>query len=54
LYYFNVDSVSSAAERVEEAGGRVLNGPTEVPGGQWVVQCMDPQGALFALVSSGA
>jgi len=22
----------------------------EVPGGSWIVQCKDPQGAMFALV----
>jgi predicted enzyme related to lactoylglutathione lyase len=27
----------------------MLNGPMEVPGGDTVVNCMDPQGALFAL-----
>jgi len=26
-------------------------GPHEVPGGQWIVQCTDPQGAHFALVA---
>jgi hypothetical protein len=25
------------------------NGPIEVPGGDWVVNAMDPQGAAFAL-----
>jgi predicted enzyme related to lactoylglutathione lyase len=28
----------------------VLNGPMQVPGGSWIVQCADPQGAAFALV----
>ena len=26
-------------------------GPMEVPGGSWVIQANDPQGARFALVS---
>jgi predicted enzyme related to lactoylglutathione lyase len=26
-------------------------GPHQVPGDQWIVQCTDPQGAYFALVS---
>ena len=30
---------------------RILNGPLQVPGGSWIVQCMDPQGAMFALVA---
>jgi len=49
LYYFNVPGVEPAAERVKAAGGKVLHGPMEVPGGTWVVQCLDPQGAVFAL-----
>ena len=31
------------------AGGGILSGPVEVPGGSWVVQCTDPQSAIFAL-----
>ena len=26
-------------------------GPMEVPGGSWVCQALDPQGAHFALIS---
>jgi len=50
-YYFNVPAIDAAAERVKAAGGAVMMGPTEVPGGQWIIQCTDPQGAHFALVS---
>ena len=52
LYYIKVDSVDEAVERVKELGGQVLNGPMEVPGGDRIAQCMDPQGAVFALHSS--
>ena len=52
LYYFNVEAVDAAAARAAEAGGQVLREPTEVPGGQWIVHCTDPQGALFAMVAS--
>jgi hypothetical protein len=34
---------------VKANGGKILNGPMEVPGGDWVVNCMDPQGAAFSL-----
>lgn len=51
LYYFNVDAADAAAARVTEHGGKVLMGPHEVPGGQWIVQCLDPQGAMFAVVA---
>lgn len=49
LYYIRVENVDEAAERVKGMGGEILNGPMEVPGGDRVVQCMDPQGAAFAL-----
>ena len=49
LSYFKVPDINSAADRITKAGGKVLNGPMEVPGGDWIVQGMDPQGAAFAL-----
>jgi uncharacterized protein len=49
--YFNVESIDAAILRVQAGGGKVINGPMEVPGGQWIVQCFDPQGAYFALVA---
>ena len=51
LYYFNVDAIDAAMARVTDNGGRIINGPMEVPGGLWIVQCFDPQGAMFALVA---
>jgi hypothetical protein len=47
--YFKVPDVHAAAERVKANGGQILHGPMEVPGGDWIVQAMDPQGAAFAL-----
>jgi predicted enzyme related to lactoylglutathione lyase len=47
--YFRVPDVHAGAERVKASGGQVLNGPMEVPGGDWIVNCMDPQGAAFSL-----
>lgn len=49
LIYAMVDDVNTATEQVKASGGQVLNGPMEVPGGDWVAQCMDPQGAAFAV-----
>lgn len=49
LYYFSVDAIDPAVERVKANGGTVLVGPMEVPGGAFIVQCQDPQGAMFAL-----
>lgn len=50
-YYFNVDAIDAAIERVKANGGKVLMGPSEVPGPMWTVQCLDPMGAYFALVA---
>jgi predicted enzyme related to lactoylglutathione lyase len=50
LYYFNVGDIDVAMRRVRAGRGEILNGPIEVSGGKWVVQCTDPQGAIFALV----
>ena len=50
-YYFNVDGIDAAAARVTANGGKVLNGPMEVPGGSFVLHATDPEGGFFALVS---
>jgi uncharacterized protein len=52
LYYFNVGDIDAAAGRVTAGGGKIMQGPHEVPGGGWVVQATDPQGAWFALLGS--
>jgi uncharacterized protein len=49
LYYFNIGDIDAAAERVESGGGKVFEGPLELPGGSWFARCADPQGAAFAL-----
>jgi uncharacterized protein len=50
LYYFVVADIDQAAERVAEGGGKVLEGPTEIPGESWAAHCTDPQGGMFALM----
>lgn len=50
-FYFNVDGIDAAIERINANGGKVSMGPQEVPGGSWIVQATDPQGVNFALVS---
>jgi predicted enzyme related to lactoylglutathione lyase len=47
--YFRVPDINAATERITANGGQILNGPMEVPGGDWIVNGMDPQGAAFAL-----
>jgi predicted enzyme related to lactoylglutathione lyase len=53
LFYWNVADINAAAARVSAKAGEVLNGPHPVPGGKWIVHCLDPQGAMFALVAAG-
>jgi uncharacterized protein len=47
--YFRVPDVDAAAERIKANGGKILNGPMDVPDGDRVVNAMDPQGAAFGL-----
>jgi predicted enzyme related to lactoylglutathione lyase len=49
LCYITVDDVGKAAAAAKNAGGRVMNGPMEVPGGSWVAQVLDAEGAPFAV-----
>jgi predicted enzyme related to lactoylglutathione lyase len=49
-YYFCVDDINTAKARVEAAGGTICFGPHEVPGGGWIINGQDPQGAAFSLV----
>jgi predicted enzyme related to lactoylglutathione lyase len=54
LHYVLVDDVDRAAAVVTAHNGQILAPPREVPGGDRIVQCVDPQGARFALHSKGA
>ncbi len=53
LYYVSVEDVNAAVGKVKELGGQVPVGPMEVPGGDLIAQCLDPQGACFAVHSKG-
>jgi predicted enzyme related to lactoylglutathione lyase len=52
MYYVHVDDLEAAVGRAKSKGGKVLNGPMDVPGGDRIAQLMDPQGAAFALHES--
>lgn len=54
LPYATVKDTDATAKQVEKLGGKVLNGPMEVPGGGRIAQCMDPQGAAFAIYAEPA
>jgi predicted enzyme related to lactoylglutathione lyase len=49
LYYIRVPDLARALDAVKASGGKVLSDPMEVPGGDTVAPCLDPQGAAFAL-----
>lgn len=49
LGYALVANVERAAAAVLARGGQVVRGPMEVPGGDRIAQCIDPQGAAFAV-----
>ena len=49
--YFRVPDVQAAVERVKAAGGQIINGPMQVPDGDWIANAIDPQGAAFGIHS---
>lgn len=49
--YAMVKDARSAAAIASANGAKIINGPMEVPGGDWIAQGMDPQGAMFSLHS---
>lgn len=53
LFYFNVDEIDAAVNRVKQHGGTVIHGPAPVPGGQQIAICLDTQGAIFGMVAPG-
>jgi predicted enzyme related to lactoylglutathione lyase len=52
LFYFGAPSAAAAKRAIEAGGGKITNGPHQVPGGDWIVTATDPQGAPFGVVSS--
>jgi predicted enzyme related to lactoylglutathione lyase len=48
LPYIRAKDSRDVGARVPGLGGKIINGPMEVPGGDWIVAGMDPQGAAFA------
>jgi len=52
LCYVTVADLDAALARLQELGGKLLNGPMDIPGGDRIAHCMDPQGAAIALHAS--
>ncbi|MDI1444193.1 VOC family protein [Polyangium sp. 6x1] len=51
LFYFHVEDLDEALAKVRSRGGKVL-APRQLPSGDRVAVCDDPQGAAFALHAS--
>ena len=51
-HYFRVADIDAAATAIASNGGRVIHGPSEIPGGDYSLNGIDPQNAFFALVGS--
>ena len=51
LAYIRVPDAKKVADTIKKLGGTVVNGPMEVPGGDWITQAVDPQGVMFAVHS---
>lgn len=49
-YYIGVDNIDRAAAAVTAGGGHLLYEPMEIPGGEYALGGVDPQGASFGLV----
>jgi predicted enzyme related to lactoylglutathione lyase len=52
LPYIKVKDAKAAAATVKKLGGKIMNGPMEVPGGDLIAQGMDLQGGVFAVHSA--
>lgn len=48
--YFRVADIDVAIDKAKAGGAEIVNGPMEIPGGEFAVNAIDPQGAMFALV----
>lgn len=51
LSYIHVNDADAAARGASSGGGRIVNGPMDVPGGDRIAQIRDPQGGAFAVHS---
>jgi predicted enzyme related to lactoylglutathione lyase len=49
-YYIGVDDIGRATTAVQAGGGKITHGPQEIPGGEFSLNGIDPQGAAFGLV----
>ena len=50
IHTIEVESLSDCLKKVESAGGKLVNGPNEIPGVGTHAYCSDPEGNLFGLL----
>lgn len=51
-HYFRVADIDAAARHIQSEGGRMIQEPTEIPGGDFSLTAVDPQGVPFGLVGA--
>lgn len=51
-HYFRVPDIGAALAHIEAEGGTVTQPPIEIPGGDFSMNAIDPQGAHFGLVGA--
>jgi len=54
LPYIHVADVKETTHKARSAHATIMLEPMEVPGGDWIVQAKDPQGAVFAVHAKAA
>ncbi len=53
LHYVTVQDMGTTVDRIKKNGGKIMNGPMDIPGDDVIAQCVDPQGAFFAIYAEG-
>ncbi|ANY19969.1 27 kDa antigen Cfp30B [Tsuneonella dongtanensis] len=51
-FYFRVPDIDAAARAIPANGGTIIQEPIEIPGGEFSLMAIDPQGAAFGLVGA--
>jgi len=51
-FYIGVDDIDRATGAISEGSGRIISGPHQIPGGEFALNAVDPQGAHFGLVGA--
>lgn len=50
VYSIGVDDIDRATAAVSDGGGALIEGPHQIPGGEYSAVCSDPHGVAFGLV----